>query len=227
MIVIKRIVQSSIGKKALMSITGLLLVGFLVAHLAGNINMFFGPDAMNNYGKSLRNFPMLLWVARGGLIVIFLIHFAMAILLTIENRKARPVRYAYNATMQTSLASRTMILTGLVLLSFVIYHLMHYTLGTVHSEFFKKPDSIDPSREDIYSMVILSFRQPLITITYLISLFILAVHLSHGIRSSFQSLGFNGERYQSTLKTISYTFATLLFLGFASIPVSILTGFVK
>ncbi|MFM7148237.1 MAG: succinate dehydrogenase cytochrome b subunit [Gemmataceae bacterium] len=124
-------VRSSLGKKYLMAVTGLLLIGFVVAHMAGNLLIFAGQDVLNSYAQALKAKPALLWVARLGLLSIFVIHLSLAFSLQLENKRARPVRYHHEDTIQASWASRNMLITGLAILAFLLYHLSHYTLGWV------------------------------------------------------------------------------------------------
>lgn len=126
-----RLVRSSLGSKYLMALTGLALIGFVVAHMVGNLLIYAGPDAINTYAQALKARPALLWAARLGLLTVFLLHLSFGLRLWIQNRSARPQRYVYEETVQASWASRHMALTGLVLLAFVTYHLAHFTLGVV------------------------------------------------------------------------------------------------
>ncbi len=225
MILVKKLFGSSIGKKALMAVTGGGLILFLIAHLSGNLLMFAGPDAMNSYAEFLKSKPALLWTARLGLLGIFVIHLLLGVSLTIANRRARGGAYAYENTVQASLASRSMILTGLVIFFYLAYHLLHFTLGGVHGEYFHLKDNL--GRHDVYSMVVLSFQQPLISVVYILAMFFMAVHLSHGLPSLFQSLGANSPRFENGFKRAGISVAVLLFLGFSSIPAAILAGLVK
>ena len=126
-----RPVRSSLGKKYVMAVTGVLLIGFVLAHMAGNLLIYFGRDAINTYAAALAARPALLWMARIGLLAVFLTHLFLAIKLTLENSAARPQAYAYERTLRASFASRHMMLTGLVLLAFIVYHLAHFTLGVI------------------------------------------------------------------------------------------------
>jgi succinate dehydrogenase / fumarate reductase cytochrome b subunit len=126
-----RPISSSLGKKYVMAVTGLLLVGFVITHMAGNLLIFAGPDALNSYAQTLKARPPLLWAARAGLALVFVLHVWFGTRLALENRAARPRRYVYEDTLQASWASRHMMLTGLVLLAFILYHLAHFTLGVV------------------------------------------------------------------------------------------------
>ena len=201
------------------------LVLFLVGHLLGNLLVFLGADAFNSYAASLQSFPILLWCVRLGLAAIFLLHLFLGLQLRIENRRARPVGYTYKNTIQASLASRSMATTGLVMLAYIAYHLLHFTFGSVHAEHFGLKDSL--GRQDVYSMVVLSFREPLIVLAYLTALFLTFVHLSHGIPSLFQSVGWNAPPYTKAIQRTGKTIALILFFGYISIPLAVYLGFLQ
>ena len=131
MIILEKIFKASIGQKILVALTGLGLGFFVLGHLAGNLSMWLGRDAMNTYAEGMQSLGVLLWVARGGLIVTLLVHVIFAIKLTAANKSARPVKYKFGNTVQASFASRTMIYTGLLILGFIIFHLMHFTIGNI------------------------------------------------------------------------------------------------
>jgi len=208
-----------------MAVTGLMLFGFLVLHLAGNLQIFLGADWLNVYSEHLEEIPFLLWPARIVLLTALILHMVTGIWLGIENKRARPVPYAAQSTVQASLASRTMVATGLAVFLFTIYHLLHYTWGVTNPEFFHLTDP--KGREDIYSMVILSFQKPLISGIYLLALFILSRHLSHGLYSFLQSLGLTRESLLKRIEKTGRILAWLIFIGYASIPVSVLLGILK
>ncbi len=209
-----------------MAATGMLLFGFLVAHMSANLLIFVGPDAMNAYGHDLRQVlhGAGLWVARGGLLALFLVHLGCAFSLTLENRRARPVRYKYNATVEASLASRTMILTGFVILAFLIYHLLHFTTGHVHSRFFDGTDYL--GRHDVFTMVILSFRELPVAASYVIATLILMIHLNHGLASWLQTVGLYKPESAARARMIGVAVSVILFLGQISVPVAIHLGLV-
>lgn len=217
--------RSTIGQKAIMAITGMLLFGFIVAHLFGNLQMFAGPDAINEYAKLLKSMPAILWAARIGLLVIFTLHVATAFNLKRRNMAARPEGYAYEDTVQASLASRTMIVTGTLILLYIAYHLAHFTLGLTHPEFFHRTDS--KGRHDIYSMVVLSFHNPGLTLAYIAAMGILALHLSHGIASFFQTMGWSNNQLRGAFEKGSNIIALLIFVGYCSIPVAIQLGVIS
>jgi succinate dehydrogenase / fumarate reductase cytochrome b subunit len=214
-----RILKSSVGNKVLMAVSGLGLVGFIVAHLSGNLLVFAGPEAMNSYAKGLRAFPSLLWGARFGLLACAVIHVVTAIRLTRQNRAARPEGYRRPGRVQTTLGSRTMVLTGLLLLAYAIYHLAHFTWGLTDPDIAAAHANVDA-----YSMVVIGFQKPLVVVTYVIANALLGLHLSHGIASMFQTVGLTNATYQPILEKLGVALAILLTLGFLSIPIAAFAG---
>ena len=218
--------RSSIGGKVTMAITGLLLFGFLVGHLVGNLQLLAGPDRINHYAKMLHDLGPLLWVVRIGLLFVFTLHVVTGIRLARQNRAARPVPYARPATVQASYASRSMLLTGLSTLAFVIYHLLHFTLGVTnpgHSAL----KAAGAGGHDVYAMVTASFDVPAIAIAYAAFQIVLFLHLSHGIQSLAQTLGIHHARYTPMIRTLSFVFALAIAGGNAMLALSVLTGIVK
>lgn len=217
--------RSSIGSKTLMAITGVLLFLFVVAHLVGNLQVFAGREALNRYAKMLQDLGPLLWVARIALLAIFAVHIATAIRLSRSNRAARPVPYARDETVQASFASRSMLLSGLSLLAFVVYHLMHFTFRVVHVA--------EPSTQsaggghDVYHMVVDSFSQPLIVLVYVSFQILLFLHLKHGLQSFAQTLGLHHARYTPKIKTTSFVLAAAIASGNILIAISPMLGLIK
>ncbi len=227
--------RSSLGSKFLMALTGLGLTLFVIAHMLGNFQVFLGRDALNSYAAALKHMPGLLWTARAGLLVIFVLHIAYGVKLWAANRAARPVPYHFKQYREATLASRTMIITGLVILAFVLFHLAHYTFGVVqkvpvtdaqgnvtYESFLDVKDPTDPKRQDVYGMTIHGFRNPVISLLYVVSMALLAFHLSHGFQSLFQSLGLNHPRWAPLLKGASLVVALVVFIGNSSMPVAVL-----
>lgn len=211
---------SSLGKKTIVAVTGIGLVLFVIGHLLGNTTVFFGPDAINTYAEKLRDLGPLLWAARIGLLIAVGLHIYFTMLLWAENRAARPQKYAVFAPMKTTVFARTMRLTGLFVLAFVVFHLAHFTWGVVQPGYYHLEDA--QGRHNVYAMVVHGFRNPWISGFYLLGLFFLTWHLSHGLGSLFQTLGITNKTLRPLYETVAKTVAWLLFLGYASIPVSIL-----
>lgn len=231
MLFLQKLFQSSIGRKTLLAVTGIALGLFLIAHMSGNLLMFAGPNAINEYAVALRKLLKLggisfgVWGARIGLLVFFGVHIILALRLSWENRRARPVRYKSPDTVQASMASRSMILTGMLVLAFLVYHLLHFTFGAINPDHFNRLDGA--RQHDVYRMVILGFSEPAILGSYFIAMLLLAMHLIHGISSLFQSMGWAEKNSYGFLKKISYVFVILIISGFLSVPVGIMMGVIK
>jgi len=216
------ILDISIGKKILMAVTGFVAFGFVLGHMAGNLQIFISQDQMNSYAEKLQSLGVFLWAIRLFLVCAIVIHVWFGIKLKLEAWKARPVSYRNEHTVAATFSSRTMIWTGLIIAIFLVYHLLHFTFRTTNPEFATLTDSM--GRPDTYSMVILGFSNVPISIFYVIGVGLLSYHLSHGVASMFQSLGLNTERWQLRLHWIAWFFTVLLFVGFASIPLAVITG---
>ena len=221
---------SSLGKKYLMAATGLILFLFVVAHLAGNLQIFLGPEAINRYGHFLQSNIELIWPARIALLVMAGVHLWAAAKLTAENRAARPQAYAQYLSPGSTYASRHMLMSGLVVLVFVIYHILHYTIqaqavNLTGRDFAELVDS--EQRHDVFRMMVIGFSNGWVSGFYILGVGLLCLHLSHGASSMFQSLGWRSEGYRGCLDNLARVVAVLLFLGYASIPVAILLGYGK
>jgi succinate dehydrogenase / fumarate reductase cytochrome b subunit len=218
--------HSSVGKKMIVAVSGIVLILFVVGHLLGNLQIFLGPDWINAYSQHLRDLGPLLWVIRIFLLVTVIIHIYATIDLAIDNRRARPDAYIDKQHVKATFASRHMVMSGLIVLAFIIYHLAHFT--------FRKTDprfpllKLDPlNRYDVYSMMVYGFQNYFVSAFYILGLFLLALHLSHGSSSFFQSLGLNDKKLTPRLATGGRIFAWLLFVGYTSIPVAVLLGLIK
>ena len=216
--------RSSLGKKYVMAITGFLLFLFVIVHMAGNLQVYLGREPMNAYAELLKSRPGLLWTARGGLFVIAVLHIISALQLAAENRAARPEPYAEGKPI-ASLASRTILLSGLIVFAFIVYHLMHFTFGVTNPDFMDLRDA--SGRHDVFSMVVEAFRNPYVSTFYIISMGLLCLHLSHGVSSLFQSLGIRRKGTVAAFNSVARIAAIVIFIGNCSIPISILAGVVK
>ena len=217
--------RSSIGKKVLMAVSGLMLVGFVIAHLMGNLLIFQGPAALNAYGGKLRDLGVLLWFARAGLLAALVIHVWTSIELSLENRRARPCGYRMHRMRRTTLAARFMLVSGIAVVGYVAYHLLHFTFGVIHPEW---SHSLDPfGHHDIYAMVVHSFRQWPIALIYVVGVGAVCVHISHGIGSVVQTLGVNSERTIDLATRVGQWLAVAIFLGYSAIPIAVLWGVVR
>lgn len=223
---VSRYIKSSVGAKHVMAVTGLMLVGFLLVHMAGNLQVFKGPEAINTYAANLQSLGPLLWVARIGLILIFSIHILSAIRLVLMNKAARPVKYQMVKSEKSSFASRTMAVGGVIVILFVVFHLVHFTFGggplsaeyEVYDEF---------ERHDVFKMVVVGFQNPIVSIVYLISISMLCLHLSHGVTSLFQSLGLDHPRFKGLFKKAGPAIALIILVGNCAMPIACLVGWIK
>jgi len=210
--------QSSIGKKWIVALTGLVLVGFVTGHMIGNLQIFLGQEPLNKYAAFLQGLGELLWVIRGVMLACLGIHIVTTVLLSIQNAAATPQKYAVTKSQSASIAAKTMVVSGTIVLSFLIFHLLHFTVLAIHPEWKGWEDEL--GRHDVYSLVIVGFRNPLATGFYLLGLFLLCMHLSHGIQSFIQTLGVRTRKIAEPLSFASPYIAGLIFLGYASIPVA-------
>lgn len=214
---------SSIGKKTVVALTGIALVLFVTGHLLGNFTIYLGPDWINAYAKHLQDLGPLLWVIRLGLLAVVGLHIFFTMLLWKENQEARPKKYIRQDPIKTTLAARTMRLSGLFVLAFIVFHLAHFTLRIVDPAFQHMDTTLDGHKvHDVYKMVVVGFSNPWVSAFYLLGLFLLTKHLSHGIGSLFQTLGITNATVRPTIDLVARTYAWLLFIGYASIPISIL-----
>jgi succinate dehydrogenase / fumarate reductase cytochrome b subunit len=222
---VARIWGSSLGKKYIMALTGVVLFGFVIGHLLGNLQIFLGREALNRYGHFLQTTPELLWPARIGLLVMVVLHIAAAIKLSRENRAARPQAYAEFDVVAANYAARTMLMTGLIVLCFIIYHLLHFTVQVPAINFISenfKALHDEKQRHDVYGMMIQGFSNPLVCLFYLAGVGLLCVHLSHGVASMFQSLGLKNKFYGRFIDRFAVVTAILLFVGYSIIPLAVL-----
>jgi succinate dehydrogenase / fumarate reductase cytochrome b subunit len=192
--------------------------------MLGNLQVFEGGDALNGYASLLRSMPILLWTARLGLLVVAAFHIVLAIQLVLRNRRARPVAYAVREYRNASVASRTMALTGSLLLLFIVFHLLHLTAGLVDPSV---PDRLDAQGHlDVYGKIVHAFRNPLYVALYLIGQLVLGLHLSHAVSSSLQTLGIEHAAFNCMIKTAGPAVALFVVLGNLSIIFAVFLGLV-
>lgn len=219
---VMRAVTSSAGAKVVMSITGLLLLGFVIAHLAGNLQAFGGPEGFNSYAALLKSQPELLWTARLGLLAAVVIHILSAVRLSRINKAARPQAYAVKKYRAANWYSRYMLVSGLVVLAFIVFHLLHFTVGVIQPEYFSFEDPLQ--RHDAWKMMVMGFSKPWVVLVYIGAMILLGFHLAHGIWSSLQSLGLWGRRWTPFWLTAGKVIAWLIVIGFIAIPVGLWLG---
>jgi len=224
-----RLWRSSLGKKYVMALTGAALAVFLVGHLVGNLQVFGAPDLINQYAHFLKSKPVLLWGARLGLLATVGLHITAAVALTTLNRSARPVPYAGGGAYGATTRSRYMVVSGSVILAFVVYHLLHFTalnpaINGV-GDFTKLTTSLHGEVvPDVYAMMILGFQVWWVAAFYVLAQALLFMHLSHGLASMFQSLGLRNHVWWPSVLVAARVVSVALFLGYASIPVGVLAG---
>jgi succinate dehydrogenase / fumarate reductase cytochrome b subunit len=212
--------HNSIGVKAAMSVTGMVLALFLVEHVAGNLLIYRGRDTINGFAAALASPALLwlIWIIRVILIVAFLIHAISGIALYLEKRRARPEAYQQRSYVEASIASRTMIWSGLAIFAFVVYHLLHLAFGVVHPRF----RGID----DVYDNVVSGLRVAGSSAAYLAAMIALGFHLWHGLYSMISSLGWREPRFVPAVRSGAAIVGTIIALAFASIPIAVLAGLV-
>ena len=216
--------QSSIGKKFLMAVTGLVLFGFVTGHLIGNLQIFLPPEKINAYSHMLESLGVALWGIRLFLLACVIIHIWLAIQLTLENRAARPVGYGLDHTNRATLASRVMERTGLVVLAFLLFHLAHFTVRIGHPGWSEHTYHLanGTAVRDVYTMVVQGFSNVSVSVFYIIAVGLLSYHLSHGVVSMLQSLGLKNEKWTRGLEGFAVVYCWAYFLLSAAVPLAVL-----
>jgi succinate dehydrogenase / fumarate reductase cytochrome b subunit len=205
--------QTTIGKKVIMAISGVIIVGFTIGHFLGNLNLYLGPEAMDGYAEKLQSLPPLVWGTRLVLLFAFGAHISSALSLWVRNAKARGSRYKKHQDLATDYAARTMYWSGPILLLFVVYHLLHFTILPAHPG-------------EVYRNVVEGFQQPLIAGVYIAGNLALGFHIFHGIFSAFQTLGANHPRYNTYRRDAAIAISAAITIGNLSFPISVLAGIV-
>lgn len=216
--------SSTIGKKWLVALTGLFMLLFLLLHLAGNLEIFAGPVAVNQYAAFLRTMPKVLWIFRILLIVSVITHVWVTISLTSHNQQARKDKYHVKKSRKATFASRTMMISGLTILAFVLYHLAHYTLGITNPELMNLKDAA--GHHHVYNMMVMGFSNPIIAGFYILAQVLLAFHLSHGVSSAARTLGVTSNTCYEKIRIGGVIFAAIVAVLYISIPFSVLIGIV-
>jgi len=211
------LLASSIGKKAIMAATGLVLYGFVVGHMLGNLQIYLGREAINAYGEFLRHFlhSQGLWIARATLLVAVGLHIWAAVALTLSNWSARPLGYREWQARDSTYASRTMVWSGPLLAAFIVYHLAHFTVGNAHPDFVPG---------DVYRNVVVGFQNPFASGFYILAMLALGLHMQHGFWSMLHTLGLSQPRFNRVRKGLSLLLAGIVVAGNVSIPLAVLTG---
>ena len=248
MSLVRNIFCSSLGKKYIMALTGLALIGFLTGHLVGNLQVFSHPDKINGYAYFLQHLGPALWAVRGGLLAIIALLFWAMTALTLENVQARPVKYGVKRFIEASWASRSMRWSGFIIAAFLVYHLMQFTIGsssgfftggsfkTRIDEYVMQGDfhlfglpilAAGAKVHDVHTMMVLGFQNVLMSLFYIVAMTLLGIHIWHGFESAFQSLGLRTSRWGNFLRGATRLFAIGYILGSIAIPAAVLAGVVQ
>ena len=223
---LQKTISSSIGAKSLMALTGLGLLGFVIAHMLGNLQIFAGPDKLNAYAKTLQDLGPGLWVARLGLLGLFGLHVFTALRLVQANNAARPTPYVKKVDACTTYAARTMWMSGLIVLAFILYHLAHFTLRVTGDGFSGPGYELASGGHDVYRMVVDGFSVWWVSSVYCVANVVLGIHISHGASSAFQTLGVRHPRLAFLKTGFGQGIAAVIVIGNVSIPLAVLLGFV-
>jgi succinate dehydrogenase cytochrome b subunit len=232
--VVRELVDSSVGAKVLVALTGLGLTLFVIFHMIGNLKIFQGRDSVNAYAYFLKHeLGLLLWIARGGLLGIFVLHIVLAVRLKMRSVAARPVAYQYRRDLRATTAGRTMIWTGIVVGLFILFHIAHFTFGWVKgvetpSEGFKNYLELrdEKGRHDVYAMMVAGFTEPALVALYIVAQLALFVHLMHGVQSSFQTVGLKNRRFGDAIWWLGFLTALAVLVGNLLIVVGVWAGWV-
>ena len=214
-----------------MAVSGFVLFVFVIGHLVGNLQIFISREAINRYGHFLQTNPELIWPARLFLLLMVGLHIWAAVKLSVENKAARPVGYAQYRPVGSTYASRTMLMSGLIVFVFVVYHILHFTvqvqcINLIGKDFQKFVETTgEAKRHDIFNMMVVGFRNVWVSGFYILGMALLCLHLSHGASGMFQSIGWKNRAYGPVLDKLARIGAVLIFLGYSSIPVAILCGY--
>jgi succinate dehydrogenase / fumarate reductase cytochrome b subunit len=213
--------NTTIGKKMVMAASGAILFGFVIVHMLGNLQVFIGPEALNEYSKKLHDMPALLYGARAVLLLAVAAHIVTSLQLTMANKAARPIGYQVRKDVATSYAARTMVWSGPILLLYIVYHIAHLTVGYTKGIGYQHDRLDAQGMVNVYQNVVDSFRVPWVTAIYVVAQLALSLHLYHGAWSLFQSLGLNHKRYNETLRSSAVAIAVATCVGFVAVPIAI------
>ncbi len=221
----KELLNSCVGRKMLVAVSGQFMVLFIIVHVLGNSTIFFG--GLNAYAEKLHSLPLLVWKTRIFMSIILAVHVFFSIQITLENWKSKPANYAVTKNLRSTFASRTMIWTGALIGTFLVFHLLHFTFQIINPSFAASANMDALGTPDVTLMVISGLQHFVSSFIYIAAMIALALHLFHGIQSSFQTLGLNSERTMSFITKTGSVAAIILFLGYIAIPVIILLGLLK
>lgn len=213
--------DTSIGKKVLVALTGIVLFGFVITHMLGNLQVFLGPEALNSYAANLKKLGPLLWVARLVLLVSVIVHIVLSLSLARSASAARPIGYRLKESSATTYAARTMRWSGPLLACFIVYHLAHFTWPGVAMAAYPH------SAHDVYANVVNGFRVPWVTAIYVVAQVLLGLHLYHGSWSLFQTLGLSHPRYMGLRQSVPRLLAITVVAGNLAMPLAVLAGVIS
>lgn len=219
--------KTNVGLKVVMGFTGLLLVLFLLGHMLGNLQVFLGQDTINTYAELLKASPELLWLVRFGLLAAVFAHIISAITLARRNRAAKPEGYDVSNSNKASWASRYMMVSGLLVLAFIVFHILHFTTWTIFPEYATMHQHMPNGgeRHDVYQMLIDGFSIWWVVVIYVVAMALISIHVSHGVASMFRSLGLMNGIWRSMQERLSIVYAMVIFCGMSIIPLAIFGGF--
>jgi succinate dehydrogenase / fumarate reductase cytochrome b subunit len=220
-----QLTQSSVGRKIIMAVTGIVLVSFVCVHLLGNSSLFFGADAINAYAQKLHSLGPFVWVFRLVMLAAFAIHIFFGIQLTLENKAATPEKNVQVKRLKTGFGAETMVISGLILLAFVVYHLLHFTVRVPGLGVYEMNEATQ--MVNVYTMVVAGFKSMLPVAAYVIAMVFLFLHVGHGFQSFFQTFGLSNDKSLPVMGLLSKLVAVVLLLGYISIPLLIVFGCVK
>lgn len=215
------LLRTTIGRKLVVALSGIFLLLFVIGHMMGNLTIYFGQSSVNSYAHFLQESPIL-WLVRLTMLAIVLLHIGLSIVVTTENHLARTVDYQAGNPVTRRLFQRRMIISGLVILVFIVGHIAHLTLGAGIGEVFMLKD--ERGYADVFSRVVTGFQNPWIAWSYITAMLLLAVHLKHTVRALFQTFGFFRENYFSFFEFLSWLITLCVVIGFMSIPLSVQLG---
>ena len=220
-----RLLSDSIGRKVVMAITGLLMVLFVVGHMLGNWSIFAGANGINTYAEKLHGLPVVVWATRVVMLAAVLFHLVISIQITLENNQATPSKYAVDRSLRATFAGKNMIWTGLLLGAFIVFHLFHFTIRSIPGMEIVQVQEIS-GRFDVFAMVAGAFGKAFTAVVYVVAMVSLFLHLSHGVQSTFQSMGLNNPKTMPGFVKFGTVLSVIFLLGYGSIPVAIFFGLI-
>ena len=218
------LLNTSIGRKLVVAVSGIFLLLFVVGHTLGNLTIYIGPSALNNYAHWLQQSPML-WLVRLGMLAIVLIHIWLGIKVTLENRSARRIAYQAGTSLWRRLFDQRMLISGLFTFIFIVAHIAHLTLGTAADASFYRID--ERGFVDVYARLVNAFQNPAIAWSYIAAMLLVGIHLKHSVRALFQTTGFFHDNYFSLFEQLSWLIVLFVVIGLCSIPLAVQFGWLN